>query len=134
MERLARLFFCGYMLMLPGIGGSGIVIAACELPHIFEVRLDPMDKLRRASLLGRYRFLTGLAPAFGVFSRLFQSEIFLALKASRVLLAGLCAGVAARVLVCVMDSIAARASIALCVLEAATGFPVREVVWRGRTS
>ncbi|WP_168788288.1 DUF4345 domain-containing protein [Paraburkholderia aromaticivorans] len=134
MERMARLFFWGYMLMLLGIGGSGIFIAAWELPHIFEVRLDSIDELHRATILSQYRFLKGIELGFGVFCWAFRNEIFLPRTASRVFLGGLCAGVAARVLSCIVDGIPTKAFIAFCVLEAVTGFLVWGVVWRGRTS
>ncbi|WP_233858108.1 DUF4345 domain-containing protein [Paraburkholderia sp. HD33-4] len=134
MERLARICFWGYMLMLLGIGGSGIFIAAWELPHIFEVRLDSIQELHRATFLSQYRFLKGLELGFGVFCWAFRNEIFLPLTASRVFLGGLCAGVTARVLSFIVDGMPTKTFIAFCVLEAVTGFLVWEVVWRGRTS
>lgn len=121
MDMLARLFFWGYALMLVGIGASGMLIAGWELPAVFAVGLDAMGEPHRATLLNQYRFLKALELAFGVFCLAYRREIFAQPRDLRVFLAGLFAGVAARLGSWVADGMPRAIFIVFMALELLTG-------------
>lgn len=121
MARATRVLFWGYVLMLLGVGGSGIVIAEWELTHIFAVRLDDMDKLARATILNQYRFLKSVEFAFGLFAAWCSWEIFCVHKYNRIFLIGLFGGVAARTLAIALDGVPHWAFLVFLALELVTG-------------
>lgn len=121
MALLTRILFWGYVLMLLGVGASGILVAEWELIRIFRVRLDDMDSLARATILNQYRFLKSIEFAFGLFSLLCREEIFRVPKFNRIFLIGLFGGVGARVLAIVVDGMPHWAFLVFLTLELATG-------------
>ncbi len=71
----ARVFFYGYTWMLPGAGGSGILIAPWELPHVFSVNRSAMAPQSAATLLAQCRFLKSMEFAFSLFRRVYRQRI-----------------------------------------------------------
>jgi hypothetical protein len=128
----ARLFFWGYTLMLIGIGASGTLIAPWELRTVFDVPLAGFSDSVQATLLNQYRFLKAIELAFGIFCLTFRREIFDRTTAHRVFLAGLFAGVAARLGSWLIDGTPKPVFLLFAVLELATGLLVWFVVYRQR--
>lgn len=126
MTMLARLCFWGYALTLVGIGLTGVLAAQWELPAVFSVNLDAMDPLQRATLLNQYRFLKGIELAFGMFCLAYRREIFSRRRDLRVFLAGLFAGVAARLGSWIVDGTPQTMFLAFMALELLAGV----LVWR----
>jgi hypothetical protein len=129
---LARLFFWGYVLMLVGIGTSGTLIAPWELRTVFDVPLAGYPDPVQATLLSQYRFLKAIELAFGIFCLAFRHEIFNLTGAHRVFLAGLFAGVAARLGSWLIDGAPKPVFLLFAVLELATGLLVWFTVYRQR--
>lgn len=121
MDRLAHVFFWGYDLMLVGIGASGMLVAGWELPTVFAVDLGALGEVQRATLLNQYRFLKALELAFGLFCLAYRHEIFTEPRALWVFLAGLSAGVAARLGSWAFDGTPRPVFIVFAALELATG-------------
>jgi hypothetical protein len=48
MMRIVRFFFWGYVLMLVGVGASGMMIAPWELSKLFEVPLGTLSETAQA--------------------------------------------------------------------------------------
>lgn len=134
MVALARLFFWGYALMLVGVGASGMLVAGWELPTVFAVNLDAMPQLQRATLLNQYRFLKALELAFGLFCLAYRHEIFTRSLALCVFIAGLSAGVSARLGSWIADGMPEPMFIAFMVLELVTGVLVWLAVQHGRSA
>jgi len=124
MSALARLFFWGYALMLLSVGATGMLIATWELPTLFDVPLDAMRDVERATLLNQYRFLKALEFAFGLFCVAYRHEIFTPGRGHRIFLGGLAAGVAARLGSCFVDGAPKMVFVVFMVLELATGLLV----------
>jgi hypothetical protein len=116
--------FWGYVTMIVCVGASGIVIAAWELPTVFDVHLDLLAPVERATFLGQYRFLKSMEFAFGVYCVVYWREIFSSRKANVVFLTGLSGGVTARLLSTVLDGWSSPVFIAFLVLEFACGVVV----------
>ena len=121
MALLTRVLFWGYVLMLLGVGASGIFVAEWELGRIFQVRLDDMDSPARATILNQYRFLKSMEFAFGLFSLLCRDEIFRLHTFNRIFLIGLFGGVGARLLAILLDGMPHWVFVVFLALELATG-------------
>mgnify|MGYP001550696090 CR=1 FL=1 len=128
MGTLSRWFFWGYTLMLLGVGASGVFIASWELRVVFSVPMDHMNDVARATLLNQYRFLKSLELGFGIFCIAYRRWIFLRSLAHKVFLAGVFAGVVARVGGWLADGWPSPAFIAFAMLELATGLLVWHTV------
>ncbi|GAB2889374.1 DUF4345 domain-containing protein [Paralcaligenes sp. KSB-10] len=128
MPTLSRWFFWGYTLMLLGVGVSGVFIASWELRVVFSVPMDHMNDAARATLLNQYRFLKSLELGFGIFCIAYRRRIFLRSLAHKVFLAGVFAGVAARMGGWLADGRPSPVFIAFAVLELATGLLVWHTV------
>ena len=128
----ARLFFWGYTLMLIGIGASGTLIAPWELRTVFDVPLAGLSDSVQATLLNQYRFLKAIELAFGIFCLTFRREIFNRTTAHRVFLAGLFAGVAARLGSWLIDGTPKPVFLLFAALELVTGLLVWFAVYRQR--
>jgi hypothetical protein len=129
---LARLFFWGYTLMLIGIGASGALIAPWELRTVFDVPLAGFSDSVQATLLNQYRFLKAIELAFGIFCLTYRREIFNRTSAHRVFLAGLFAGVAARLGSWLIDGTPKPVFLLFAALELVTGLLVWFAVHRQR--
>jgi len=129
---LARLFFWGYALMLVGVGASGALMAPWELRTVFDVPLDGFADPVQATLLNQYRFLKAIELAFGIFCLVYRREIFDRTSAHRVFLAGLFAGVAARLGSWLIDGTPKPVFLLFAALELVTGLLVWLVVYRQR--
>ena len=116
--------FWGYVAMLVCVGASGIVIAAWELPTVFDVHLDSLSPVERATMTSQYRFLKGMELAFGVYGVAYWREIFSSRKANMVFLSGLSCGVTARLLSIVLDGWPSPIFLAFLLLELACGVVV----------
>ena len=134
MNSLARIFFWGYSLMLIGIGASGIFVARWELTEIFAVPTATIGGVAAATLLNQYRFLKAVELAFGIFCIAFRGEIFRPTTAHRVFLAGLFAGVAARLGSWIVDGTPRWPFLAFAALELLTGILVTLVVREGSSA
>jgi hypothetical protein len=121
MARVTQVFFWGYALMLVGVGASGILIAPWELARVFGVDLSAMGEQERATLLNQYRFLKAVELAFGLFCVCYRREISRRGRALRVFLAGLSAGVIARMGSWLADGTPRAVFLVLMMLELATG-------------
>jgi len=132
MVSIARIFFWGYALMLVGIGAGGIFVAGWELPRVFHVDLAAMEAQARATLLNQYRFLKALELAFGLFCVCYRRAIFRRRHDLRVFLAGLSAGVAARLGSWLFDGTPRPVFLVFMALELVTGLLVWHAAW-GRT-
>ena len=132
MTSLAKIFFWGYVLMLIGVGASGTLIARWELRTVFDVPLDGFTELVQATLLNQYRFLKAIELAFGIFCLVYRREIFDRTTMHRVFLAGLFAGVAARLGSWLIDGTPKPVFLMFAVLELVTGLLVWLVVARRR--
>ncbi|HEY5366930.1 MAG TPA: DUF4345 family protein [Casimicrobiaceae bacterium] len=121
MNVLARIFFWGYSLMLTGVGASGILIARWELAKVFGVPMATLGNVAAATLLNQYRFLKAVELAFGIFCIAFRSEIFRTTTAHRVFLAGVFAGVVARLGSWIVDGKPSWPFLAFAALELVTG-------------
>jgi hypothetical protein len=121
MARVTRIFFWGYALMLVGVGASGTMIASWELARVFGVDLSAMGEQERATLLNQYRFLKAVELAFGLFCVCYQREIFRRGRALRVFLAGLSAGVIARMGSWLVDGRPRAVFLVFMMLEGVTG-------------
>ncbi len=121
MRRAAQVFYYGYTLMLLGVGGSGILIASWELPHIFAVDLSAMAARPAATLLNQYRFLKSMELAFGLFCWVYRRDIWAGGTARRLFLAGVFGGVAARIVSLAMDGVPHPAFLAFAGLELICG-------------
>jgi hypothetical protein len=132
MMRIVRFFFWGYVLMLVGVGASGMVIAPWELSKLFEIPLGTLSETAQATLLNQYRFLKALELAFGLYCVGFRHEIFKPGLAHRVFLAGLFSGVAARLGSWLVDGQPRTVFLAFALLELITGVLVSYAVTRLR--
>jgi Domain of unknown function (DUF4345) len=130
MARIARIFFWGYALMLIGIGASGVLVARWELVNVFAVPLATLNDTVQATLLNQYRFLKALELAFGIFCVSFRHDVFRSGVAHRVFLAGVFAGVAARLGSWIADGDPRPLFLLFAALELVTGvlvwFAVRQ--------
>jgi hypothetical protein len=129
LRRLATWFFWGYTLMLLGIGASGMLIAPWELRTIFAVPLDDFSPLVQATLLNQYRFLKAMELAFGLYCLLWRGAIHRPGLAHHLFLAGVAAGVAARLGSWAVDGTPHPVFLGFAVGEAITG---ALVAWRVR--
>jgi cytochrome b subunit of formate dehydrogenase len=134
MDTLARLFFWGYSLMLIVVGASGIFIARWELATVFSLDMASMNESVRATLLNQYRFLKAVELAFGIFCISYRRDIFVRLRDVRVFLAGVSAGVAARLGSWLVDGTPEPAFMAFMALELITGVLVWRSFQRGSAS
>lgn len=130
MATLARVFFWGYVLALIGVGASGMLIAPWELRTLLDVPLDSMPDSAQATLFNQYRFLKALELAFGLFCVTYRREIFRLTPAHRIFLAGLLAGVAARLGSWAIDGTPIVMFLVFAALELATGLQVWFNVYR----
>jgi uncharacterized protein DUF4345 len=121
MALLTRILFWAYVLMLVGVGASGIFIADWELSRVFHVPLSNMDALQRSTVLNQYGFLKSIECAFGVFCALCREEIFRQLKFKRIFLLGVFGGVAARTLAILLNGVPHWAFLVFLALELTTG-------------
>lgn len=129
MRRLATLFFWGYTLMLLVVGGAGMLIAPWELRSIFSVPLDSMATQAQATLLNQYRFLKAMELAFGLFCMGWRGPIHQPGPAHQLFLAGISAGVAARLGSWAVDGYPHPIFLGFAAGEAITGLLV---AWRVR--
>jgi hypothetical protein len=129
LQRLATWFFWGYTLMLLGIGSSGMLIAPWELRTIFAVPLDAFSPLAQATLLNQYRFLKAMELAFGLYCLFWRGAIHHPGPANRLFLAGVAAGVAARLGSWLVDGTPHPIFLGFAAGEAITGVLV---AWRVR--
>jgi hypothetical protein len=130
MRQVARVFYYGYTLMLPGVGGSGVLIARWELPNIFAVDLSAMAAQPAATLLNQYRFLKSMELAFGLFCWLYRGPIWAGGQARVLVLAGVFAGVAARTVSLAMDGVPQWAFPVFAALELVCGLLMAIQPWR----
>lgn len=121
MPLVTRVFYYGYTWMLLGVGGSGVLIAGWELPHIFSVNLSTMAPQQAATLLTQYRFLKSMEFAFGLFCWVYRRWIWTGGTARRLFLAGVFGGVAARLISLVMDGVPHWAFLVFAGLELICG-------------
>lgn len=121
MPLVTRVFYYGYTWMLLCVGGSGILIAAWELPHIFSVDLSAMAPQPAATLLTQYRFLKSMEFAFGLFCWVYRREIWAGGTARRLFLAGVFGGVAARLISLTKDGVPQWAFLVFAALEFVCG-------------
>ncbi|HTS52065.1 MAG TPA: DUF4345 family protein [Burkholderiales bacterium] len=121
MALLTRILFWGYLLMLVGVGASGIFIADWELSRVFHVPLSSMDALQRSTVLNQYGFLKSIEFAFGLFCVLCRDEIFRVPKFNRIFLVGVFGGVAARTLAILLNGVPHWAFVVFLALELTTG-------------
>lgn len=116
-----RVFYYGYTWMLLGVGGSGILIASWELPHVFSVDVSAMAPLPAATLLTQYRFLKSMEFAFGLFCWVYRRRIWGGGTARRLFLAGVFGGVAARLVSLMIDGVPHWAFLVFAGLELICG-------------
>ena len=119
--RIAKLCFWGYVLMLLGIGASGILIAPWELKHVFMLPLDSLADKVQATLLNQYRFMKAVELSFGLFCWVWHRSIFQPGLFNRVFLVGVFLGVAARLLSWLIDGQPHWVFLIFAVLELLTG-------------
>jgi hypothetical protein len=125
---IARIFFWGYTAMLLGVGASGVFVARWELTRVFSMPLVAGTTVA-ATMLNQYRFLKAMEFAFGVFCASYRREIFQRARANRVFLAGVFAGVFARLLGWSTDGTPSIAFVVFAALELITGLLVWATVW-----
>jgi hypothetical protein len=130
MRQVTRVFYYGYTLMLLGVGGSGVLIAPWELPHIFAVDLSAMGAQPAATLLNQYRFLKSMELAFGLFCWLYRRPIWAGGQARGLFLAGVFAGVAARAISIGVDGVPHWAFLVFAALELVCGLLMAIQPWR----
>jgi Domain of unknown function (DUF4345) len=130
LRRTARVFYGGYTLMLLGIGGSGILIAPWELPHIFAVDVTALGAQPAATLLNQYRFLKSTELAFGLFCWWYGREVWAGGKARLLFLAGVGGGCAARALSIAVDGVPAWPFLVFLALELACAVLTAVQPWR----
>lgn len=130
MRRVAQVFYYGYTLMLLCVGGSGILIAPWELSRVFSVDLAAMGALPAATLLNQYRFLKSMELAFGLFCWLYRRPIWAGGRARLLFLAGVFAGVAARVISIEADGLPHWAFLVFAGLELICGALMLIQPWR----
>lgn len=123
MTTIARVFFWGYTAMLLGVGASGIFVARWELTHVFSMPLVAGTTIT-ATMLNQYRFLKAMEFAFGVFCATSHRQIFCHTRENTVFLAGVFAGVGARLLGWSVDGTPHIAFVIFAVLELITGLLV----------
>ena len=121
MARFTVLCFWGYVLMLIGIGASGILIAPWELKHVFMLPLDSFPAKVQATLLNQYRFMKSVELSFGLFCWIWHLNIFQPGLFNRVFLAGVFLGVAARLLSWLIDGQPHGVFLMFAALELLTG-------------
>ena len=132
--RIAKLCFWGYVLMLLGIGASGILIAPWELKHVFMLPLDSLADKVQATLLNQYRFMKAVELSFGLFCWVWHRSIFQPGLFNRVFLVGVFLGVAARLLSWLIDGQPHCVFLIFAVLELLTGILCYWTVSRGQES
>ena len=132
--RIAKLCFWGYVLMLLGIGASGILIAPWELKHVFMLPLDSLADMVQATLLNQYRFMKAVELSFGLFCWVWHRSIFQPGLFNRVFLIGVFLGVAARLLSWLIDGQPHWVFLIFAALELLTGILCYWTVSRGLES
>jgi hypothetical protein len=119
--RIAHFCFWGYVLMLLGIGASGILIASWELKNVFSLPLDSLPAEVQATFLNQYRFMKAVELSFGIFCWVWRHSIFQPGLFNRVFLSGVFLGVAARLLSWLIDGQPQLVFLIFTALELLTG-------------
>jgi hypothetical protein len=103
MKYLNGIFFYGYVLTLIVAGAWGLVAARWDMGALFDLDLKLLPATTAASLLSQYRFLRAIELGFGLFAWCFRDQIYTQRTHNRVFLAGMGAGVLARLFSIALD-------------------------------